>query len=67
MDSMQLEGGFGGMRDRFDLIIPPEKTHRGYQQAKKTDAYFILACPLQKALKPSVSFIHFFSYASKGT
>jgi hypothetical protein len=23
MDSMQLEGGFGGMRDRFDLICPP--------------------------------------------
>jgi hypothetical protein len=22
LDSMQLEGGFGGMRDRFDLICP---------------------------------------------
>jgi len=48
-------------------MIPTEKTQRRYQQAKKTGGYIMLAFPLQKALKPSVSFSLFFSYASKGT
>jgi polysaccharide deacetylase 2 family uncharacterized protein YibQ len=48
-------------------MIPTEKAHRRYQQAEKVGGYIILAFPLQKALKPSVSFSRFFSYASKGT
>jgi hypothetical protein len=48
-------------------MIPTEKAQRRYQHVKKTRGYIILAFALEKALKPSVSFSLFFSYASKGT
>jgi hypothetical protein len=48
-------------------MILTEKAQRRYQQAKKTGGYIMLAFALEKALKPSVSFSLFFSYASKGT
>jgi hypothetical protein len=47
-------------------MIPTEKAQRRYQQAKKTREYIILAFVLEKAMKPSVSFSLFLSYASKG-